>query len=89
MIDGNRNISNGVIAQSVKFSRLLRTQEQFDISVISDLRLLDGVDYLHGVDPSVSCTNFVRSFTSADNVIECINVPKFTCHRVWVNNGIS
>ena len=81
------NVSNSRIVQSLQLNRSLMDQEQLDLSLASNLSSWYANKDQYS-SHSASCNIFLKTFTALDNVTTCINVPKFTCHRFWTNNGL-
>ncbi|KAL2801516.1 hypothetical protein BJX63DRAFT_417230 [Aspergillus granulosus] len=79
----SQNISNACLSQSFKLARPLQGQEQFDISITlqPDLWRSFSVN-------NQSCTSFIQSYFPTNGSDDCHNTPPFTCHRLWINDGL-
>jgi hypothetical protein len=78
------NISNACLSQSFKLARPLQGQEQLDISIT-----LQPHSWSSTWVNNQSCTSFIQSYFPINGSDDCHNTPPFTCHRLWINNGLS
>jgi hypothetical protein len=82
-----KNVSNPCIARSFRLRRPLYDQEQLDISILGNSNSWNQQsDEELGDD--LSCTSFIQSYFPINGSGGCYNTPPFTCHRLWINNGL-
>ncbi|KAL4927725.1 uncharacterized protein BDV17DRAFT_265646 [Aspergillus undulatus] len=83
-----QNISNACISQSFKLLRPLHGEEQLDISIAPQLDLWTSIEGQSSAN-SLGCTSFIQSYFPMNESGGCHNTPPFTCHRLWINSGLS
>ncbi|KAL4960583.1 uncharacterized protein BDV14DRAFT_182325 [Aspergillus stella-maris] len=83
-----QNISNACVTQSFKLLRPLHGEEQLDISIAPQLDLWDAVEG-QSLANNIGCTSFIQSYFPVNESTGCYNTPPFTCHRLWINHGLS
>jgi hypothetical protein len=78
-----QNISNACLSQSFRLARPLQGQEQLDISIT-----LQPHPWRSVLVNKQTCTSFIQSYFPINGSDDCHNTPPFTCHRLWINNGL-
>ncbi|KAL4912618.1 hypothetical protein BDW62DRAFT_216220 [Aspergillus aurantiobrunneus] len=82
-----KNISNACLSRSFKLFRPLQGYEQLDISISQQLGSWYPYEDQLSVH-SLPCTSFIQSYFPINGSNHCYNTPPFTCHRLWVNDGL-
>lgn len=83
-----KNMTNACLSRSFKLLRPLQGQEQLDISIAQEPDLRHSYDHQSFMN-DLSCTSFIQSYFPVNETEGCRNTPPFTCHRLWVNYGLS
>jgi hypothetical protein len=83
-----KNISNTCIARSFRLRRPLYGQEQLDISILGQANSWNQRTN-QNLGDDLACTSFIQSYFAVNGSGGCFNTPRFTCHRLWMNDGLS
>ncbi|OJZ79687.1 hypothetical protein ASPFODRAFT_54812 [Aspergillus luchuensis CBS 106.47] len=83
-----RSLSIVLVSRSFKLSRALQGEEQLDISVTRNFDTWYADKDQFSMNDS-SCQTLVQTYYAVNGSTACHNTPKFTCHRLWTNPGLS